>query len=431
MKKKFFILTLVVVSMAIAVSSWAEERPVTNEELMREIRALKTRVAELETRLGTQEVVQERKWLDITEEFERIDAHVIHRDVDKDIGLEIEGIRIGTGATFITQYAMDPNSVSGDDDVVDGTYTIDLEFASRVGKSGVAFLHLEAGQGAGLDGDEITTFSNVNRDAGNSNMDVQVTEVWYEHIFFDGKALCTAGKLGVDAYFDSNEAANNETTQFLNASFRNSSSLEFPDDNTYGFRLALLPVDWAEFNMGIFDDDADWEDIFEDTFSIAQINLKPNLLGRKGHYRIYGWYDDSNHTKWADPGTTTQPNFGFGTSCDQRLCDYLTWFGRFGWEDPDVSIIEWAWSTGFQVDGMPWGRDSDHLGIAVGMDVPGGDYDNVIGNRGDPEGHLEIYYNIYLNDHLSISPDYQLIWNPNGSGNDPINIFGVRGQIDF
>jgi carbohydrate-selective porin OprB len=51
------------------------------------------------------------------------------------------------------------------------------------------------------------------------------------------------------------------------------------------------------------------------------------------------------------------------------------------------------------------------------------------------EGHLEAYYNIHLNDYLSISPDFQYIWNPFGQdvpGNtDPVCVWGLRSQIDF
>ena len=65
------------------------------------------------------------------------------------------------------------------------------------------------------------------------------------------------------------------------------------------------------------------------------------------------------------------------------------------------------------------------------MDIPSDDYGDA-GNDDDAEGHLEAYYNFRLNDNLAISPDYQLIWNPNGNDDaDPINIFAMRGQLDF
>ena len=95
-----------------------------------------------------------------------------------------------------------------------------------------------------------------------------------------------------------------------------------------------------------------------------------------------------------------------------------------------MSVVEYAWSTGFQLDGTPWGRDNDYLGVAIGMDIPSEDYEDAV-NDGRHEGHFECYYNFHLNDNVAVSPDYQLVWNPNGRDRDPINVFGIRTQIDF
>lgn len=349
------------------------------------------------------------------------------------ISIEPLGLNIAAGATLVTQMAFDPNTANDafeDNDITDASYSIDIEIEKEFDDWGKAFLHLEGGDGAGLDGDEITTFSGVNRDAMDSNNHVEISEIWYEHYLFDKRLSLMGGKLDPTIMLDTSEIANCECTRFLSNTFRNSTAVEFPDDNTYGFRTKVLPLDWFEIEGGIFDDNADWEDVFKDIFSYVQLNFKPDIFGCGGNYRAYFWHDDSNHAKWSDPGTVTQRNFGFGTSCDQKVLDYLTLFGRFGWEDPDVSIVEWAWSAGFQLDGMPWGRKNDYLSCAIGMDIPSGDYGDA-GNPDDAEGHIEAYYNIHVNDCLSISPDYQFIWNPNGEDRDPINIIGLRGQVDF
>ncbi|MCK5492526.1 MAG: carbohydrate porin, partial [Candidatus Omnitrophica bacterium] len=53
----------------------------------------------------------------------------------------------------------------------------------------------------------------------------------------------------------------------------------------------------------------------------------------------------------------------------------------------------------------------------------------------DPEGHIELYYSYKVNDHLTISPDMQIIMNPYGgdasNGDGTIVIGGLRGQVDF
>jgi len=388
-----------------------------------EIQELKERITELEKKLSKQQVAATTQEQEIEE-------------IKKGRGMPVlDGLQIGAGATFVTQFAIDPNSEPRDDDeVCDATYSIDIEIEKTVGEDGLAFLHLEAGDGDGFDGDEITTFSAVNRDAANSANRVEVTEVWYEHTFFDGMATCTAGKIDPTGYLDTSEVANDETSQFLSTAFRNSTALEFPDDNTYGVRLSLVPVNWSEITVGYLDDNANWESVFEDPFLFAQVNLKPVFLGedKPGNYRVYSWYDDTAHIEWGGI-SNTEPNFGFGLSADQKVLDHLTLFGRVGWEDPDVSTVEWAWSSGFQLDGIPWGREEDHIGYAIGMDIPSDEYENSDATRhGDPEGHLELYYNAKINDNLHVSPHYQLAWNPNGQDDDQaINIFSLRGQVDF
>ena len=324
---------------------------VTMEDLMKEIKSLKTRVAELEGKLAQQ-----------GRELKKQDAELVKQEVDikkntaglacyrpgKGLSIGDAGLNITAAATFVEQYAIDPPGTGEEDDVLDATYSIDIGIEKEFDDWGKGFIHLEAGDGGGLDGDEVVTFSGVNRDDADTDNRVEVTEVWYEHYLFDHQLALLGGKLDPTVMLDHNAIANCEASQFLSHTFRNSTAVEFPDDNTYGFRALATPssYEWLEVEGGIFDDNADWEDIDEDLFSYAQVNIKPNLIGREGNYRSYFWFDDSKHTKWADAGTDTQVNFGFGTSIDQKILDYATIFGRFGWQDPDVSTVEWAWSGG-------------------------------------------------------------------------------------
>jgi len=408
------------------MKAFAYDEKAVIEDLMKKVEYLEKRVAELESKLTNHDEKIAKQDAEIKETKE---AYIKH-EPGEGISVEPAGLNIEAGATFVTQTAIDPNTAGGDNEVADACYTVDIGIEKGFSDWGLAFLRLEGGGGGGLDGDEITAFSGVNAKAGDSNEHVDITEVWYEQHLFDEALTIRGGKLKGDDYFDQNGIANDDCTQFLASAFKHSSAIEFPDGSPYGLWAGAAPLEWLEVGGGIFDDDADWEDVFEDIFSYTQVNFKPNLLGREGNYRTYFWFDDSKHTKWADEGTDTQGNFGFGTSCDQRLTDYLTAFGRFGWEDPDVSTVEWAWSAGFQLDGTLWKRKDDHLGCAIGMDIPGDDYGDA-GNPDDAEGHVEAYYNFHVNECLSISPDYQLVWNTNGEDDSPINVIGIRGQVDF
>jgi carbohydrate-selective porin OprB len=130
------------------------------------------------------------------------------------------------------------------------------------------------------------------------------------------------------------------------------------------------------------------------------------------------------------------------------LTDVFGCFGRFGWQRPDLGLVsvspnaapcEFSWSSGLQMTGKYWNRLDDVLAFGIGQVIPGEEYENA-GNGGAAEGHFEAYYKCQLFKHLAISPDFQVIWNPMGFDSEyafmdiqdePIFVYGVRGQIDF
>jgi len=365
----------------------------------------------------------------------------------------MEGLELGAGATFIVQGTNNVN-YDGDGqtlkkDRTDGSYSADITLAKEFKEvNGRAFLHLEAGQGKGLE-DNLVLYSNVNRDAGDSEARIEVTELWYEQNLFKDKAAITFGKLDPTAYFDQSEVANDETTQFLGRIFRNSPTVEFPDNNV-GIRVAYLPVEWLELGYGMFNAKSGWEKIGDNLFNIGQAHFKTNFFNLPGNYRFYGWANNANHAKWSqylDDEKTKGLAYGFGLSFDQKANDIVTLFLRYGWQNPKVYnpeltatngfdySLEQSWSAGFQVEGKPWGREKDMFAFAVGQVMPSDDYKKAKGLSARTEGHLETYYRIHVNDHLSISPDFQYIWNPFGKdvAGDTNGIFvgGMRAQVDF
>lgn len=359
-----------------------------------------------------------------------------------------DGFRIGAGATMIVQgtdntngtqtVKSDRSDVSFSEDI-----TIEKEFSHINGR---AFIHLESGQGDGLE-DELIVYSNVNSDADNDN-NVRLSEAWYEQgLFKDKMLLLTFGKLDPTAYFDNNEAANDETTQFLGRIFRNNPVIDFPD-YTAGIRMAVLRDDWIEFNVGVFDADADWEKLGDNLCNMGEVAFRPKFLGLQGNYRLLGWYNNAPHTKWSDTSQAKEAAFGVSMSIDQKVTDTIMLFGRYGWEDPRVYnpaitasngsnySIEHSWSAGFQIEGPFKRRDKDVFGFAIGQAIPSIDYKKADSARlAKAEGHLETYYSFFINDHLRLSPDFQYIWNPFGKDvaddTDGIAVFGMRAQVDF
>ncbi|MDD5553893.1 MAG: carbohydrate porin [Candidatus Omnitrophica bacterium] len=421
------------------------------------LRKLQLRVEALEAKLNTQDSCIKSQESVIAAQQGKISEYEFRlsqfeEDIHRVPGVPaqlMEGLELGVGGTMIAQGVNNINYDGRADKKsrTDGSYSADLTLGKEFKEiGGSAFLHLEAGQGAGLD-DNLTLYSGVNRDAGDSEAKVEVTEFWYEQGLLNDKMVLTFGKLDPTAYFDQNEAANDETTQFLGSIFRNSPVLEFPD-NAAGIRVACMPAEWLELGYGLFDGNSDWEKVGDNLFNIGQAHFKTGFFGLPGNYRFYGWNSNVKHVKWLDASQTSEAAYGFGLSFDQKINDIVTLFTRYGWQDPKVYnpditaadgssySLERSWSAGFQVEGKRWGRENDVFAFAVGQVTPSGDYKKA--NNGylvRTEGHLEAYYKIQVNEHLSISPDFQYIWDPFGkdiAGNTSgIFVGGMRAQVDF
>ncbi len=389
-------------------------------------------LADLKSRIESLEQMIEKQGRTLEENIE------ISKNLTK-IKEAFDGFSIGGGATFIMQGT---NNANGDDkDVTDVSYSVDLEFEKEFGDFGLGFIHLETGDGAGVE-DELQVFSNVNRDADDSDNGISVTEAWYEHYFKTVPLTLTFGKIDPTGYIDINEYANDECGQFLGHIFRNSPVVGFPDDNSAGIRIAIEPADFIDVEFVAMDANADWEDAFDNMFIVGQVNFKPNFVGKSGNYRIYGWMNDKEHLKWSDPLQNKEKNYGFGLSFDQEITDVLGVFARYGWQNPKVYAdgedfsLEHSWSAGLQLAGNLWHRNDDVFGIAFGQIFPSDDYKKAGTDlKAQTEDHLELYYNMKINDHLSVSPGIQVIWDPFGgdatNGDKTIFVAGIRAQIDL
>ncbi|MCK4851689.1 MAG: carbohydrate porin [Candidatus Omnitrophica bacterium] len=429
-------------------SGFAKDRSIEDRfaELTEVVEKQNERIITLEKRLAEQEetAVRQQETIDARKEtIERLHG----------VAPAFQGLNINAGATFVGQGTPNANNAGAggtdvsdhgsEDSRFDGSYSVDLEIEKQFGDYGMAFIHLEAGDGDTVEGD-LNVFSNVNRDAGDSANSVDVTEAWYEHYLFDGQVTLTGGKIGADAFIDTNEYANDECAQFLGHMFRNSDVIDWPDDNNFGARMMLAPEMLRAFEVEAvyMEEDADWNNLFDEPFIGTQLNFMParafdydeDLWG--GNYRVYFWYNGAPHAKVKDANDFERGNWGCGVSCDQTLTEVFGVFGRFGWQDPEVSNLEYHWSVGGQMTGEYWDRGDDIVAIAVGQAIPGKEYGDA-GNPHDNETHLEAYYAYKVNEHLTLSPDMQFIWNPNGVGNsadgdnDCIFVYGLRGQVNF
>ena len=332
-----------------------------------------------------------------------------------------------------------------DGDVSDATLSFDFEILAPVHKHGVAFALIEAGSGDGIDAN-IPTLSGFNDDADAEDR-LHLSELWYEHGWRDDKVRLRVGKLDLTTSFDTNEVANDETAQFLSSAFVNNVAVEWPaGDYTPGAMVWISPWEWLDLGYAVAEAHDDWDDVFDNTFHIWEIDFKPKPSGRQGNYRVYAWLNDLVHQDIKYPARQRQSGYGIGLSLDQEVTDHLALFTRYGWQRECVYEYEDAWSFGFQLKGDLWKRPTDHLGFAFGIISMGGnwkDYHEVpvvdFHYRDFPEGivpgnerHIELYYSFQAHDRLVISPHVQWVGNAMGDRqSDDVWVGGVRAQLTF
>jgi carbohydrate-selective porin OprB len=441
----------------------AENVAITREEFMKLLEtteALKQKVQQLETKLETYEKARQEK-------PEPADADTeLKAEVEelKYVKEALSHIELSGGATMFLQATANNDHNNPDEgDSTDGAYTLDLNIATHFGSYGSFYVHLESGDGEGVN-DDVPSFSVPNYDAyvtqlANEQCGVTVSEAFYEFTFLDEMFLFDVGKMDVSVLFDENEVAGDETTQFLSNIFVKSMGLTVPEpDNFYApaMMLAVSPLDLVEFKLiGAAVERENWEDVFDHGFLAGQMNFKPQILGRQGNYRVYAWWDERRHVAnkdialvngrtggYGDP-SANEDQMGWGLSFDQEVTDGIKAFVRYSQTEDDLASWdsdedEWAmipfdrvWSAGLGISGLFWNRENDDVGLAYGSVLLTGDYEDANRHTAD-ERYVEAYYNLGLHERFHITGDFQWIQNAGGDSDaSDVYIFGLRSQVDF
>ncbi|WP_456431687.1 carbohydrate porin [Thermosulfuriphilus sp.] len=356
--------------------------------------------------------------------------------------------------------------------------TVDLDFTASFSPRSRAYLLLEMGSGHNPE-DEIPSFAGIIDEAismvpvETDDGDVRVSEAWYEQDFplGPGKIRFRFGKVDITTDFDTNEYANDETSQFISGTFVNNIAVEWP---AYGFGMML----WYEadrFNLGLGYADADggWDSIFDYPFLIAELGLNLKPFGRSGHYRFSVWYNGEKHLRWSQLKAyytaginpqNTDDAWGLGVSLDQEIAEGLGFFLRYGLRDSDhlvgyagyddtgafdIESVDFSYgfrhalSLGFQLAGSLWGRPDDGLGLGLGFVWLNRNYEDFWKKKGpfatrdgrsletDTEYHLEVYYRCQVSDNLALTPDFQWTVNPAGLYDDGFWVLSLRGTWQF
>ena len=401
-------------------------------DVLKELEALKARVAELEVKLEK----QEQK----TGEIEGAKAEVqgIRNVIEERLGtLSIHGSVIGyyQGMNEPTIEGIEYENPNG------AGFAADLELAFEPLPNGEFYIRIHAGEGDGADRDiegEGLMFADVNtiNDDNPGDDGVSLLEVHYTHNFWDDRFFFTIGKTEPVAFIDDNAFANDEASQFVGKPFVNDPVLDSEDEFAPIVAVGVSPMEMITLvalvqssTRPLLEEDQQkgaFEDIFEDPLVAGQLTISPSIGGLEGNYRVYGWAQTYDHPLLTDPdGNDT--GWGFGISLDQKITEKIGIFGRLGYHNEDVYEVPWFWSAGLNLLGMIPCRPDDEIGIGVAGLIPNDDLEN-----DDTEWHLEGYYRIVLSEYFALTPDIQYVINPLGNGdNDDVFAGMIRAEFSF
>jgi high affinity Mn2+ porin len=280
----------------------------------------------------------------------------------------------------------------------------------------------------------------------------------------------TVGKMAADDIFDNNTYSGGARSQFMNWSLWESSAWDYPADivgYTAGFAAGWNTKDWA-LNYGIFMEptesngavldkhllDAHGQILeFDRRYSVGDLTgtLRPFVFWNQA--RMGNYSDALAEPSIADALYETRAyrsKVGFGLSWDQQLTSDLGAFARLSWDDGRTESfafteVDRSVAAGLSLGGPRWGRKDDTLGVAVVVNaiVPehqaylaaGGTQGLILGDGAlnyGPEEILETYYSVQATKWLSISPDFQYVFNP-GYNRDrgPVAIYALRVHAEF
>lgn len=271
----------------------------------------------------------------------------------------------------------------------------------------------------------------------------QLGEFFLEQTFFDERLLFRLGKQDANREFGTPRFGGN----FINNNFGLIPSTPFPSYPTNGLGAAVVvePVRWLTVKAMLTEGSpqiGSWG--FDTAFkkdagfiaivgAAARHTLGPNA--RTGGTTSVGFFGQGGRLpelgNGLDAPRTFDSNYGFYVQHDERI--YLhpedkkdprcfTWITRFGWSQPDRTLMSLHFGSSLAFHGFG-ARQDDTAGIGFGyIEMP----QQVNGTPGKGgEWFVEIFYKVRFTHFFSLQPDLQYLRSPGGDSRDAV-LVGMR-----
>lgn len=329
--------------------------------------------------------------------------------------------RYGTKFGFVFNYCQQAIIEGQNDEGKSrGLWYWNLDVSQQFWQGGSLVVEFETDKNKGID-KFIPTYSLFNTNTG-KNAAFYIPGLYLEQKFFKDKFYMAAGKLDLSDWFDANEAADSGDTKFLSNSLVLSQTIPFPAKGIGGM-IKFQPDDLIYFQSGAATAEstatkAGLNRGFNSAFFINELGVSSKFGVLPGNYRFIFHLTHNNLDRINDDEAGIKNNdVGFGLSFDQAIAKNITIFTRYGFADQKVRDIEYFWSFGGRIMEVIPGRKFDCLGLGVAQSITGDDFRRA--NESEElqvsraETIYEVYYRIYLNEFLTLTPDIQVVMNPN------------------
>lgn len=280
-----------------------------------------------------------------------------------------------------------------------------------------------------------------NADSGtalNSSGDgrIQLSELFLQ--FETDDVIAAGGLIDATGWLDTSAVANDEHSQFLNATLVNNPTIEFPD-YTIGAVFTLkqnggVPALTAFIggSNGLGDNpEADYGELLDlndsgkGVFGAVEAAWALPSLGEAGALRLGAWTNTADHAKLsAAPGT--EDNYGFYGVLDGTAAP-VNWSLRAGMANADVSPAAWFVGGALEYPLDPW-----TLGLGATYTAASDD----LGAGFDDKTNAEVYARYAFTEYLNGTLLVQWQDNPNfddtgATIDESLVVFGARIGVDF
>ena len=265
----------------------------------------------------------------------------------------------------------------------------------------------------------------------------KLVRVRYEQGLLDNHVMGFVGKINPNDYLLNNPFAGDETTQFMASIFDGSDAAQ---SGFQGYLLGtgamVVPVEGIYANFLVTNPStASYRGLGTQGLGSglwyfgSEVGLITDLFGDKDAPGKYSFGFSTTNAAYTSTSLADQEfGNGFWVMGTEYLTQDIGVWAQFTYCDPDVALYKTEFTMGLSMDEC-FGRKRDGFGVAWGYTTAG---ESSLG----VQTVTEIYYRLQLTDSIQITPDIQIITNPNdpiggtSQGNN-VFVFGIRALVHF